>query len=352
MDLGKYIHQLLKHRNEVFVKGLGTFKRIHTSSVFDERKSVYLPPVTYLEFDAKSANGVDFIDYVQQSFQLGRQEAEALVEEQVIKLMEDIKDHGLGQLNHLGQFIKHGQSLVFKAEDLSGFQLQPVEGDKTPEPEPELMPSTEPEAEVEVPEEEPVIADPEAEEVQVEEPVLQEVAEPVELIEEPVRSSSNTVWYVIALLVALGIIGGLFYANQNKETAAVPSTDSLAQEQPIVLPVDTAATLPTDSLTNSLDSLAQDTLAHVVEEKKPLIPANHHWQIVIGSHRTLAQAYEQAESFNKAGITSVRVVPSKLAHNLKKVIWDSYETKEQVDSALRYVQKHYMADAWPDKINK
>ena len=125
MDLGKYIHQLLKHRNEVFVKGLGTFKRIHTSSVFDERKSVYLPPVTYLEFDAKSANGVDFIEYVQQSFQLGRQEAEALVEEQVIKLMEDIKDHGLGQLNHLGQFISMVSLWCSKQRICRGFNYNP-----------------------------------------------------------------------------------------------------------------------------------------------------------------------------------------------------------------------------------
>jgi hypothetical protein len=32
------------------------------------------------------------------------------------------------------------------------------------------------------------------------------------------------------------------------------------------------------------------------------------------------------------------------------VIWDSYETKEQADSALRIVRKQYVADAWSQKI--
>ncbi|MVZ67194.1 hypothetical protein GQF61_15140 [Sphingobacterium sp. DK4209] len=357
MDLGKYIHQLLKRRNEVYVKGLGTFKRIHTSSVYDEKKAMYLPPVTYLEFDAKSKDGFDFVDYVQQSQQLSRSDAEQQVEEHVIQLLENIKDHGVGVLHRLGQFIKHGNSLVFKAEDLSGFHLQPVEGTQEEVP---VQPIAAEVDSVETIDEEPIEEAAIAEVENVEEP---EVEEPANLIEEPtlpeeepyleqeVKSSNKATWYMIAAIVALGIIGTLFYLNRTAHTQEPQITDSVAQSP--VSTVDTVLTEPQDTLANSVDSIAIDTAKQVVNsDAKPLIPANHHYQVVIGSHRTLAQAYEQAESFNKAGVTSVRVIPSKLAKNLKKVIWDSYETKEQADSALRYVQKRYVADAWSGPINK
>lgn len=354
MDLGKYIHQLLKRRNEVYVKGLGTFKRIHTSSVYDERRAMYLPPVTYLEFDAKSNEGVDFADYVQQSLQLSRTDAEQKVEEQVIQLLEEIKDHGVGVLNHLGQFIKHGNSLVFKAEDLSGFHLQPVEGAQEEVPEAPMAAEIvveEPNLEEELVQEEPV----EEAVPEVEAPIIEETiqAEEQEAFVEPeVKSSNKTAWYMVAAIVALAIIGSLFYLNRAEQTTAeVPSTDTLANAP--VTDIDTAVTQSLDTLNQVADTTVVDTTQRTVPtDNKPLIPANHNYQVVIGSHRTLAQAYEQAESFNKAGITSVRVIPSKLAKNLKKVIWDSYETKEQADSALRYVQKRYVSDAWSGPINK
>lgn len=358
MDLGKYIHQLLKRRNEVFVKGLGTFKRIHTSSVYDERRAMYLPPVTYLEFDAKSTDGVDFVDYVQQSLQLSRTDAEQKVEEQVIQLLEEIKDHGVGVLSHLGQFIKHGNSLVFKAEDLSGFHLQPVEG--VQEEVLETPIAAEILTEEPVQQEEQELIEEELTETRIQEeesPILEEPTQAEEqevLLEPEVKSSNKTLWYMVAAIVALAIIGSLFYINRTGQTTAeVPSTDTGTLANAPVSNVDTAVNQRIDTLSQVADTTLVDTAQRTVPTtNKPLIPANHHYQVVIGSHRTLAQAYEQAESFNKAGITSVRVIPSKLAKNLKKVIWDSYETKEQADSALRYVQKRYVSDAWSGPINK
>lgn len=341
MDLGRYIHQLLKHRNDVYVKGLGVFKRIHTSSVYDDRKGVYLPPVTYLEFDGKSTEGVDFVDFIQQSTQTSRQEADAQVQEAVLNLLESIKENGSVTLNHLGQLIKHGSSLVFKAEDLSGFQLQPIEAgtgviqEEIPVEEHVLETKDDPI-------EEDIVPEDEQQEIQT---VTEEVV-PQELYEEPKSGKSN--WYIWAALIAIIVIGGLFYINQNKNLAPVQSvkdSDELVHEDTIsdaLQPQDTTASLGTPIV----DSTA-------VPEKKiynPLIPENHTYQIVIGTHNTLAQAYEQAEAFNKSGIESVRVIPSNLAHNKKKVIWDSYETKAEADSALKYVRKHYVSDAWHQKI--
>lgn len=348
MDLGRYIHQLLKHRNEVYVKGLGVFKRIHTPSVYDDRRGVYLPPVTYLEFDGKSTDGVDFIDYIQQSKQTSRQSAEADVHDAVLNLLETIKENGSVTLNHLGQLIKHGSSLLFKAEDLSGFQLQPIEGAASPVPEQvAVVEPTTPEPEVELPKEE------EKEEV-VEDPVVELAEQEVvpEVYEEP-QTTGKSKWYIWAAVLAIVVIAGLFYINHTNNLGKTEGQEDSVLNVGIVEP-DSSVAKPVDT-SSTATATTVDSTANTNTGKKvynPLIPANHTYQIVIGTHGTLAQAYEQAESFNKAGIESVRVIPSNLAHNKKKVIWDSYETKEQADSALKYVRKHYVADAWHQKINK
>ncbi len=345
MELGKYIWQLLKHRNEVYVKGLGVFRRIHTSSVFDEQKAVYLPPVSYLEFDGQSIQGVDLVEYVQQTKQISRSDAEEQVEAEVLQLFESIKDHGSVHLSHLGQFIKHGSSIVFKPEDLSSFNYQAIQGNVKPEVAiPEPVPTPVEDSVVEEVVEEEVIVPVEVE-VQVEEPVG--IPEPVfEEYDQPKKSFAVYIWVSI---IALAVIGGLFYYNSIKvspeeKTVALPqdSIPSTTVDSSQVTPVDSTLLAKTDSLVKT------DSVTTV--EKKPLIPANHKYLIVIGTHATLAQAYEQAESFNKAGVKSVRVIPSNLAHNKKKVIWDSYETNAQADSALRYVQKRYVADAWKQPL--
>lgn len=386
MDLGRYIFQVLKHRNEVYVKGLGVFKRIHTSSVYDEQKAVYLPPLTYLEFDSKAVDGVDLADYIQQANQVSRTDAEALVQEAVLNLFDQIRDHGQASLHHLGHLIRHGNSLVFKAEDLSGFQLQPVDGgevrptveeeiekqieEESIQPEEVIVPPVETETideefeeETQVIEDEsvqetaqtddvaPVMGNPE-EENRTEANSTEQV-EPYYFEEEPVKSS-KAIWYIAAALIGLLIVGALYYFNRPEQGEVLDLTKDKNNQQ--TLPLDSNqvkndSIAANDSTLKKQDSIpAADTVAKA-PAKKLLIPEGHHYYIIIGKHSTLAKAYEQAEAFNKDGIPSVRVIPSKLARNKKTVIWDSYATKAQADSANAIVQKRYVSDAWVQKIN-
>jgi len=350
MNLGKSIYNLLKRQPEVYVKGLGTFKRNHTSATYDEKRNVYLPPISYIDFDRSSDKGYDFIQYTQQLHVVDRAEAERMVESAVVLLIEAIQNEGQAKLDDLGYLVSYGDSYVFKALDLSGFDYQPVEAllnqplivsqDQTPvEP---IAVTPEPEEIVEEP-----TAMPEAEQPIAAEVILPEVE--TEEYREEERKSSNAIWYVVAAVVALGIIAVLYFSYQNtgtkpKETLPVQianshdTTEQVLSPNDSIVPSDTSRTLPVDTLVND------------VEEKTALIPEHHYWQIVIGSHKTLAQAYEQAEAYHKAGYPRVKVIPSNLAKNRKKVIWDSYATKAEVDSALKYVQKHIIKDAWPDKI--
>lgn len=429
MNLGRNVFNLLKRQTEVYVKGLGSFKRNLTSSAFDDKNNVYLPPIAYLDFNQSSQEGYDFIQYIQQLHEMERSEADNLVGLAVAALKQQIVEEGQAKLDDLGYLLSYGEAYVFKPLDLSGFHLEPVavnpqfveqqpaieppfvgqDNTNEQQPEEELPVSAEElptptEEQLPAATEEPTAAAPE----EVENPALAsllidenkielaetspsadfghpetnlpaaEVAPAVdetlvaapsdipatageETLEEPEvepRKKSNAIWYIILILVGLGVMAGLYITNNNIQLfpAEVP-VDTPVVEVPLVDTTSSVFDVDSTALALQADSALVDTAK--VETEKPalkeeavLTKRNHEWQLVIGTHATLAQAYEQAESYNKAGYPHVRVVPSNLAKNKKKVIWDSYETKDQVDSAALYVKKHIIKDAWQDKINK
>lgn len=357
MNLGKNIYNLLKRQSAVYVTGLGTFRRNHSPATFDANRNVYLPPISYIDFDKAANTGYDFVQYIQQLDQIDRQEAEHSVAIGVQELHKRVREDGQAKLDDLGFLVSYGHSFVFKAFDLSGFNYEPVEA---------LVKPAVPLPIVEIPLVAPII-EPEAEPIHTaaDEVALQEIpvalvameqqpnaADPerTDLLEEtedaPVKSKS-TFWFVIIGIFAIGITVAFYFINRASqllpvEKVAIDTPQRIVPKE-VIIPVDTL--VRTDSIVSpTVDSIA------IKIESAPAEPADHTWQIVIGSHRTLAQAYEQAESYNKAGYASVRVIPSNLAKNRKKVIWDSYKTKKELDSALMYVQKRVIKDAWPDKI--
>lgn len=369
MNLGKNVFNLLKRQEKVVIVGLGAFQKNHTPASYDEDRKVYLPPITYIGFDPSGEEGYDFVQYIQQLESLDRNSAVKLVEEAVKEITQRISEDGQVKLDDLGYLLSFGGGYVFKPLDLSGFNFEPIAG-----PVPTISDETLAEAVKEVPEEIHIEEDKQSDITEEEEvPTVENVVEqdkeapvPVEaqalvfapdnlafddFEEEPKRN--NKVWYIVLALVAIGILAALYFVNDDKNTLDPPPL------VPVVVDT-TEETVDTSGVVElQLDSLVAVDSLHIAtveqdsvpaQEKELLVPADHHWQIVIGSHKTLEQAYEQAGTYNKQGYDKVRVIPSNMAKNRKKVIWDSYKTKEEADSALIYVQKNIIKDAWPDKI--
>lgn len=373
MNLGRQIHTLLKRQSSVYVNRLGTFKRVHTPATFDAKRRVFLPPITFIEFDSAATSGYDFVTYVQQANQLERAEAELLVEESVSSILDKLNQLGQVSLDNLGQLISYGNSYVFKPLDLSGFNYTAVE-DHFPVDNVIVKEDTD------IVVEEPIVTVPDAEEVPL--PIIPEVKVQEEEIVAPVevatdepqpmdvtaattvvdldpvlpveRKSTSAYVYAIVAVIAVALLGGLYYYSTYMQATPV-----LVPEKQEIVPLDTipadtlVAALPVDSALLTQDSTSLSPEADVEEKKAKEImptPVNHRYTIVIGTHRTLAQAYEEADAFNKDGHKSVRVITPNLAKNLKRVVWDTYASKEERDSALRYVKKHIKTDAWPDVI--
>lgn len=359
MNLGKYIHSLLKRQAEVHVHGLGSFKRIYSPATFDQEKNLFLPPVSYIEFDSLSKEGFDFVSYFQQINQLGRSEAERLVQEEVSSIRAELELSGEVNLDGLGQLVSYGNAAIFKPYDLSGFNFEPVETaiphgqkeEKTSETvEIDHSDPVTPEALTPVRiEEDPQVIETENAKTSI----VEELRSDEELEREEETKSRSSLYVMIAVLALLAL-GGVYYFTQYQNKAP--------QMKEAVLPPDTIQTYePAESLVDSnmytIDTLATGLnetpeMAEMEEETNVVtdFDESKKFTIVIGTHRTLAKAYEEAEAFNKDGHQSVRVVTPNLAKNLKRVIWDTYGTKAERDSALQYVRKHIKTDAWPDML--
>lgn len=382
MSLGRQIHALIKRHSAVFVKGLGTFRRVRTSASFDAKRKVVLPPISYVEFEHNTEEGYDYTLYVQQSQQLDRSAAENFVKQETDKLAENIHREGQANLEELGQLVAYGYSFIFKPIDLSGFQFMPLEDpfreaestESSDTIEDEVAPIVVDEP---VEEEEVIVDASQAEEIIVEDslvespsqPVAEEIIPPIAaepIINDPVAPAqpllqeeeeeispkkSNSMAYAVIGVIALLLLGGLYYFDvfktNSSNNAAVATADTLVQDTR-AQELDSALTAINDTLntTAAADSIAPSSTGIKVMEENP----NHKFAIVIGTHAKLVLAQEEAEEFNKKGHTHVRVLSPNLDKNLKKVIWDTYATKEQRDSALRYVQKNIKADAWPTVV--
>ncbi|WP_164109222.1 MULTISPECIES: hypothetical protein [Sphingobacterium] len=375
MNLGRQIHTLLKRQTSVYVNRLGVFKRVHTPATFDAKRHVFLPPITFIEFDSVATDGYDFVTYVQQANQLDRHEAELLVEQSVATVLDKLNQSGQVSLDNLGQLISYGNSYVFKPLDLSGFNYTAVEdnfsADDSSIAKEDVAVETQPATAVtddsktsellseeisdDVVKSEPGVAlENMPDSVEAETNILTESDAQNDLLPSNERKSTSAYVYALVGIIAVVLLGGLYYYSTYMQQGPVVET-----EEQVMVPLDSTLTdtlvadLSVDSTLITQDSVASSSDLQPDQEKSEEItspPVNHRYTIVIGTHRTLAQAYEEAEAFNKDGHKSVRVITPNLAKNLKRVVWDTYASKEERDSALLYVKKHIKTDAWPDVI--
>ncbi|QQD15916.1 SPOR domain-containing protein [Sphingobacterium sp. UDSM-2020] len=394
MNLGKNINNLLKRYAEVYVKGLGVFKRKHSAAQFDKQRDLFLPPISYVEFDSTAESGFNFIHYIQQQQNLNLDAATQVLQDAVADLKDQLIQNGQAKLEDLGHIVSYGSSLVFKPLDLSGFNFEPIRHVIAPEietviPDRELEENipfspTEREEPVEdIIEDEPADIDQVEEEIvpetvvvapsPVETPVAPIIHEPVsETIDERVETDpaifyqerstkSNTVWYYIsaAIIIVVSVIVA-FLLNPSLKDQLFGKKQATA---PVVVPapVDTLPKIDSTQLkqdsTAIVDSLKVDTAALqttlketvVVKESVPVAQPNY--QLVIATPKTMELAEEEVQRLRKKGYQTVRAVDSKFKRNKKRVIWDTYMTKEEADRDQATVAKTF-SGAWVEKIAK
>lgn len=398
MNLGKSINNLLKRYDEVRVEGIGLFIRKQNPASFDKVRQVFLPPITYIEFDARAEGGYNLTQYIQQQLQLDFQSATSLIQTAVVDVKEQLAQKGQAKLENLGFLISYGDSFVFKPLDLSGFYYsevlateatipveKPLENSVETPVEPVEEAAAEPmeEAAVEPVEEAAVESVEEAVPVLPVAPVeptpIQNITSKAENVDEDIISleseqqaertsiynspteipseSSGKVWYIASAVIILAAVAAVFLLNPNLKDQLLGTKKELVpvENRPVIATpvIDTLAqvdsTLVTDSLTLQAENAAKDTI--VTEAPlvaAPQVPAN--WQIVIGTHKSMDQAQAQVNKLKAKGHTTVHALDAKLKANRKKVIWNTYADKAAAEADLIQVQKTIEKSAWLDKI--
>lgn len=357
MDLGGHILNILLNQPKVYVDGLGRFARVYISAKYDEENELYLPPITYIEFDRFAKDGFDFTRYLQKTKKIDYKAAQKEVAEKVEEIQTELVNKSSVFLDNLGYLISHGEGFVFKPLDLSGFNFEPVR-----------------EKELKVPTKEENKKDPTIAEVEEQaKPVVKDIGEEVHIDSqheeegraersfdaeedtsvEEVEIAGNSiqknrsVWYVLGAIVLMIFIGYFVYSfiNQsvdNNQGKTTPIAENEYQEEKEEGIENTETVSKSQEKTADLEDVDEKTSNDSYED--------HNYQIVIGSHRSLDDAEEQRDYFHNEGYTAVKVIPSNRSGNLKKVIWDSFKEKSEADSALRHVRKNYVKDAWRDEI--
>ena len=312
MNLGKDISNLLNKQRRVFVKGLGVFSRIRSSATFDQQRQAYLPPISYIEFDPKATEGFDFIYYLQQLLVVSYQEASAQLEQQILEIKHKLKEDGQYELSSLGLLILYGNSFVFKPEDLSGFQFAAIEAASLPQ---------------DLPAEDNVANEAAGREEQ--EPVVPLVTQPIaaEIIDEnqifdqddtPKKSKAAWAYFAVALVALGGILAFYIFNQRQSPQHQTPAKETVILDTPAAsIPLIDSALVGQDSLADTLSTL-EDSTNLVVREVE-----NHRYQIVIATAPTMDKAYQIAEKYHTQGFAHVKVIPSNMARNKKKVIWDT-----------------------------
>lgn len=366
MILGRHIYSLLKRHTAVYVSGLGTFRRVRTSASFDAKRNVVLPPLSYIEFEHDVNEGFDFALYVQQSQQLDKTQAESYVQHEVARLVNTVNKEGQVTLDELGQLVSYGNSYIFKPFDLSGFQFVPIEdpyisGNEIDESYENNAASQKAiqDASNDSAQNANHLAGTDNHQqnlsnIQNTEQSQEDLAQgQVYFDEEPKRN--NSLIYALIAVLALVIVGSIYYYsiiskkldNVDKYISEIDSVDH--NDDSLLNAIDTNLISFTDSGEMLVDSVAKkDSIAPA---PKVVAPVLNKYTIVIGTHPKIEQAEAEAAEYRRKGYEHVRAIEPAGGKKRKRVIWDTYPTVEQRDSALRYVSKLLKNNPWPSEIN-
>ena len=154
---------------------------------------------------------------------------------------------------------------------------------------------------------------------------------------------------IVAFLLNPSLKDQLFGKKQATAPVVVPApVDTLPKIDSTQLKQDSTAIV--DSL--KVDTAAlQTTLKETVVVKESVPVAQPNYQLVIATPKTMELAEEEVQRLRKKGYQTVRAVDSKFKRNKKRVIWDTYMTKEEADRDQATVAKTF-SGAWVEKIAK
>src|SRR5690554_1883540 len=114
MNLGLCIANLLRQYQEVTVPGIGVFRKVPVSAVFDANTQAFLAPANRIELIEGQTGGLLLTDYVKAQQQVNDETAGRVLSEAVQGLVAAARRNGRVLLSGLGYLVADGTSLGFE----------------------------------------------------------------------------------------------------------------------------------------------------------------------------------------------------------------------------------------------
>lgn len=342
--LGTYIVKLLNENQQVYLPGLGTFKKERVPATFDEKTNAFLAPTQKIILNTEKGSSASILSAINKAEESNEEESENLLREIIGSILLELNEKGKCLIPDFGEIIKQGDAISFiednRQEDLPYYknvdEIKLIEPSKKEPLIEQEAPIIEQATEVE-------------EEAIKEEAVEEEVPQTQEF--EPKGRAINWLWPALIIITLLAA-GAFWFFNserfQLKETTIAGvedrKTDALPDTVLTLNPEETEASHQDTTVTSSLENTEH------AEEEAPRKPETT-YEIIIVSFGKLSDAEKYVENMNAKGY-KIRILENPNPGNLYKVSYRSFTDENEAQIELNHVRETLAKEAWIYKTKK
>lgn len=366
-DLGTHIIELLNESPEVYLPGIGIFRKERVPAIFDENTNIFLAPTHRIVLHEEQGSALPLIDAIVKSTGNTFHDCEEQLKATTGAILLELNEKGESEIQHLGKLIKKERIVSFIPieneesslpfyksvkerkliapkkkdflenelieEELNEEELIDEESDHRPEAfvvNDSLSASEQEELEEE---QETTSFHASASESKVEEPEF-----------EPKGKSINWLWpiLIILVLIVVGIVFLLKPTPKNTEPSLVEKnkTERLLPDTSVTTIIPIEIDSPNVKEVDTLSAQAVDPVANAVPVKEKIT-----YEIIIVSFGKLAEAENYLETMLKKGYP-LRILKNRRPGNLYKISYGSFNSGEEAQIALNKVRESLAKDAW------
>ncbi len=334
--LGLYLKEAVQDKGQIFLPGIGTFKKERIPAFFDDIKQRFMPPLQSIILTDQQVPDETLIQFIADKKDTDLEEGRLILRPFLFKIesiLQEKKEVTLGSFGILRRVENRYEFSHFQSKLEGVFNnYEPITESQN------IIPA----------EDQASIADPAVNLSQDE--ATRPIEEPV-IIEEDIEeenTSRSWLWAILAIVV-LGSIAGFWLLNPNsnsenltKTPETVPEKQAIEQtltETPVQSTDLSTQTQPSDPTEQAVQNPTSEPSESIVKE------AQGPFEIIIAAFHTMEEAEAYVSRTNAKG-HNVYIIKNNNAGNLNKISYGSFQNAAEADQALAKVREELTKEAW------
>lgn len=308
MKIEPYIAQLLYRYQCVTVPGFGAFLTEIQSAQLIESSNSFFPPKKMISFNAYLKNNDGLLaNHIAQTEKTSYEYAVSAIQYEVFLWKKELQENGIFSIKNVGDLcLNEDKNLIFTPYDQTNYLTDSFG----------LSPFVSPIVKREIFEQKIEALD---------------VKDPIVLIPER-RNSSSYLKYAAIFVLGLGVAGSIgypMYQNQIASETILVETAVQKQVQNKIQEATFFIKSPVPAVTLSVKSAKEEKMSY---------------HIMAGVYREERNAQRVFNQLTHLGYKARRIAPNR--HGLFPVLYGSYATIAEAESAKQEIQKKHNPEAW------